>query len=121
MSDIHLVHVSHPVSSWLNQAQIEIQQRLEWHGVLSEEEAEERLKLQPPKTYLLREADQQGKFYLSFVQSDLKIDHQYFMMDGKKKKWFYKNGDPHHITSLQLLIPQIMHCHSHECIPLKSV
>lgn len=120
MIEINSTHANHSVCSCLIQTQLEIQQCPEWHGVLSEAEAEERLRLQPPQTYLLREADQHGKFYLSFVQSDLTIVHQYFLMDSTKKEWFYKNGDPHHIPSLPLLIQQIMHCPSHECLPLKK-
>lgn len=120
MANIHSIHTGYSVNSWLVQAKVEIQECSEWHGILSEAEAEERLKQHPPKTYLLRGTDQQDKFYLSFVQDDLKIDHRYFMMDNRKKEWFYQNGDPHHSTSIQLLIPQIMHCHAHECLPLKN-
>ncbi len=121
MKDIHIINPVYPTYSWLIQAQVEIQQRPEWHGILSEVDAEKLLKQQPPNTYLLRGTHQQDKFYLSFVQSDLKIEHRYFMMDDRKKEWFYKNGDPHHITSIQLLIPGIMHCQPYECIPLKNL
>lgn len=120
MTDIYSIKADYSAGSWLIQAQIEIQQRPEWHGVLPEAEAEERLKQHLPKTYLLRGTDQQDKFYLSFVQADLTVEHRYFMMDSKKKEWFYQNGDPHHMTSIQQLIPEIMHCQSHECIPLKN-
>lgn len=121
MADIQSIYTGYPTKSWSIQALIEIRQLPEWHGMLSETEAERQLNQQLPNTYLLRGTDQHDKFYLSFVQVDLKISHQYFMMDSEKKEWFYKNGDPHHISSLQALIPQIMHCSSHECIPLKKV
>ena len=120
MIDIHSIQAEHPVGSWLIQAQVEIQQRPEWHGILSETETEERLKGHLPKTYLLRGTDQQNKFYLSFVESDLKIEHKYFMLENGKKKWFYQNGDPYRLTSIDELIPQIMHCQIDECTALKN-
>ena len=54
MKDIHIINPVYPTYSWLIQAQVEIQQRPEWHGILSEVDAEKLLKQQPPNTYLLR-------------------------------------------------------------------
>ena len=118
MTDFNAVHTQHSVCCKSTRMKEEIYHRPEWHGNLPQEEAEDLLGKESPNTYLLRGSHLPDMFYLSFVGSDLKIEHLYFMLDQEKKEWFYKNGDPHHLTSLELLIPQMMHCPAYRCLPL---
>lgn len=119
MTDMNITLVNCSTYRTDCQMEQEMYERSDWYGKLLENQAEELLLKQPPNTYLLRGTDDPEKFYLSFVGSHLKIQHQYFMMDRGRKEWFYENGDTNRVISLKLLIPKIMHCFPHECIPLK--
>jgi hypothetical protein len=94
----------------------EIDQNPAWYGRLPDREAEELLKGQSQYTYLLRSSDLPNQFFLSFIQSDLSLEHR--AIGRLDKGWFFQNGDVHRSSSYLALIPEIMHCSFQQCRPL---
>lgn len=103
---------------WFQEKQIEIQNHVAWHGLITGMFCEGILRDREPFTYVIRQGEKPFHFYLSFVRAHNTFQHQPFIVEWKKDGWFYMNCIPHHSDSLEGLIPQIMHCEAAKCIPL---
>jgi hypothetical protein len=94
-----------------------------WKGRISGLEAQDMLIGQTPYVYLLREGEYPSHYYVSFVRSDLTIQHQPFTITITPHGWYCRNGDgtgPFMNPNLQEVIHLIMHCKQEECQPLKN-
>lgn len=123
-SSIHCTEVDY---SWIKKNNDRITSHPAWVGEVSEEEANQLLKGKSALTYILRSAEKEYAYFISFVQQDQSIKHQYFTLELDRKGWYYKNGIvykngiatgiPTEIISENIddLIPQMMHCHPTEC------
>ncbi len=91
-----------------------------WYGDISASEAEQLLKDKPCLTYLLRQGENKYSFFISFIQQDGSIKHQVFFLELDHIGWLYRNFCGEHCSkeNFDILIPLMMHCESHECIPL---
>jgi len=67
-----------------------------------------------PFTYILWKDEQNRRYYLSFMNTLLDVEHRFFTQDVGS--WSYQNGDPHKIPTIELLIPVIMHCSQKQCL-----
>jgi hypothetical protein len=88
-----------------------------WHGDLTGSEAEALLRFQPAGTYLLRQGEKEGLFYLSYVEGT-HLYHLPVKIDQASQQWFYLNAFPHYANNLEIFIPEIMHRAENECHPL---
>ena len=99
----------------------EILAHVAWHGDLSGIECENFLRGSVPGSYLLREGEKKGQYYLSFVIGDsFSFKHQPFMItyDNSHAVWGYQNGAHRWATNLEGLIPMVLHCGPNECYPV---
>ncbi len=103
---------------WVQKKQKEIETHVAWHGKISGMYCEALLREHSAFTYLLRTGEEEGHFYLSFVQSPLSFKHQPFVIRFSVKGWFYQNGYTGITPDLDELISLIMHCSSEQCRPL---
>lgn len=86
-----------------------------WNGEISELEASQMLQGKEVFTYVLRPADKERSYFISFVNQDHFVQHQYFTLELGLKGWHYKNGvvvPP--AKNIDDLIPKMMHCHPNE-------
>lgn len=89
-----------------------------WYQDLSGTEAEILLRHKPDNTYLLRQGEREGHFYLSCVQRNVYFKHIPFTLSSELGVWLYRNGFPCTAPTLQQFIPAIMHLDELECAPL---
>jgi len=67
----------------------------------------------PPLTYILWKDDPNRRYFLSFMNFSLEIEHRFFTQDSEGL--LYKNGDPHRVFDVDQLIPIIMHAKPSQC------
>jgi hypothetical protein len=104
----------------------DVQSHLAWHGGMSGLSAEKRLRgCKAPYLYLLRagEMDQGGQkdYYVSYIQEDMTVKHQPFTITETLEGWYCENGGvvgPCLHTSINDVLPLIMHCQEKEITPL---
>jgi len=90
-----------------------------WHGHLNGMACEALLRGAPPLSYLLRAGEERFHFYLSFVyENSFSFKHQPFILDKSSQGWFYRNGGTRYASSLEELIPLILHCEAAEGLPI---
>lgn len=91
--------------------------RCDWHGLISEEKADERLKNQKRGSYLFR-MDPNGFVYLSGVNAEGEIHH------AKIKRiftmWFGLNAGNYSAMKLGTLIARFLHCEESKICSIKS-
>jgi len=103
---------------WFQQKEAEIQSHLAWHGSITGMFCEGILRDKPLFTYVIRQGEKPHHYYLSFVREHNTFHHQPFVVELNSQGWFYMNWNPHHSTTLEGLIPKIMHHEASQCIPL---
>jgi hypothetical protein len=103
---------------WVEGKQKEIEAHAAWHGKISGMYCEALLREHPAFTYLLRTGEEEGHFYMSFVQAPVSFKHQPFVIRFSLNGWFYQNGYTGITPTVDELIPLIMHCSPEQCRPL---
>lgn len=111
---------------WLKQNHAHIERHPAWRGEIQEGEAESLLKSRKPFSYLLRYEPENCLYFITFVQPDLSIKHQYFTLEFSRKGWYYRNGEvqgPKEVVaqSISELIPFMMHCNPEDCQFLQRI
>lgn len=96
----------------------EIMNHLAWYGELTGTEAELILRDKQDLTYLLREGEKEGNYYLTYVKEGCSFTHIPFTVHPTLKQWFYRQGYPRFATDLKVFVPEIMHAEEADCIPL---
>jgi len=95
-----------------------------WQGSLSGLKAEKMLRgYKTPYLYVLREGENDGDYYVTFILPDLTISHRPFIIGMTETGWYYENtgGGPISAeTNLEDILYLIMHCQKGECFPLIS-
>lgn len=91
-----------------------------FHSLSNEDAANKILQQAAPFTYILWKDDQNQRYFLSFMNPSLEMEHRFFSRNSKDL-WFYQNADPHTAPSVTLLIPIIMHCKPEQCHMLRQV
>ncbi|MGH2611423.1 MAG: SH2 domain-containing protein [Rhabdochlamydiaceae bacterium] len=107
----------------IREREMEILLHLGWHGDISGIECEDLLRGLIPGSYLLREGEREFQYYLSFVLGDpFSFKHQPFLIvkDHSQIIWGYRNGAHRWISTLDSLIPMVMHCALDQCYPLQK-
>ena len=89
-----------------------------WYHDISGTEAEILLRHKADNTYLLRQGEREGHFYLSSVKGNVYFKHVPFTLNNELRVWLYRNGFPLTAPTLQLFIPAIMHLDELDCVPL---
>lgn len=126
MTRIHVSGVTNPNTDWIQRNRDEVKKHPAWHEDISEEEATKLLENQPLFTYILRPGEKERAYFISFVQEDLSVKHQFFVLEIDRRGWRYLNGTtnncPSEIVSQNLheLIPLMMHCDPKTCISILS-
>jgi hypothetical protein len=106
--------------SWMQTMKEAIMNHHAWHGKISGMLCETVLRDLPVNTYLIRQGEEEFHFYLSFVHGEKNcFKHQPFMIDNDSRQWFYRNFTQHWASTVEGLIPLIMHCPSNNCLPLE--
>jgi len=101
--------------------QEQIEAHIAWHSNLSEKQAESLLQGKDPFTYLLRMGEKGDLYFISFVQEDSSIKHQFFVLELEHNgAWCYRNGCATRASTVDAIIPKMMHCEASDCIPLMS-
>ena len=101
--------------------EMEILSHSAWHGDLSGIECEDLLRGSVPGSYLLREGERKGQYYLSFVIGDsFSFKHQPFVItcDNSHTVWGYQNGAHRWASNLEELVPMVLHCELDKCYPV---
>jgi hypothetical protein len=92
-----------------------------WHGLLVGVECEDLLRGRPQYSYLLRCGETRFHYYLSYVvKTPFIYQHQPFTIaiQDNKKGWGYRNGHEHWASTLEELIPLVIHQTFEKCIPI---
>ena len=122
MSSVNTIASANAVE-WIKKNQEQVTTHVAWHPTVSESESEKMLKGKSPFTYLIRGGDKEHLYYISFVQEDGSLKHQWFVLEFDRNGWVYRNAGtkgPNGLVSKELhtLIPQILHCDLLACKPL---
>jgi hypothetical protein len=104
--------------SFFKEKELEMQQHQAWHGLITGMFCEGVLRDREAFTYILRQGERPYHYYLSFVKEDGTFHHQPFVVELKSEGWFYRNFNLHYSTSLEGIIPKIMHCSAEQGVPL---
>ncbi len=96
----------------------EITHHIAWYGNLTGTEAEIILRGKSDMTYLLRQGEKEGHFYLTYVKDECSFTHIPFTVNAVIKQWFYRQGFPRFAPTLKGFIPEIMHAEEADCIAL---
>lgn len=112
------LHTNPKQDSWFQEKEAEIEKHGAWHGMITGMFCEGVLRDRTPYTYLIRQGEIPHHYYLSFVREDGTFHHQPFVLEWKSEGWFYRNFNLHYSTTLEGLIPKIIHCEASQCIPL---
>ena len=108
----------------MEEREMEIFSHSAWHGDISGVECEDLLRGLTPGSYLLREGERKFQYYLSFVIGDsFSFKHQPFLIINSNSQmvWGYRNGAHRWVSSLESLIPMILHCSLDRCHPVPNV
>src|SRR5262249_22040524 len=100
----------------------EIEQHPAWLGTISGLRAEKLLRSYTrPYLYILRSGEGPGNYYLTFIQADLTIKHQPFLITETNRGWHFENGGaggPFLTESFDEVLHLIMHCTPQDPTPL---
>src|SRR3569832_48524 len=96
----------------------EITHHVAWFGDLTGTEAEIILRDKSDMTYMLRQGEKEGHFYLTYVKDECSFTHIPFTVNPVLKHWFYRQGHPRFAPTLKEFIPEIMHAEEADCIAL---
>lgn len=105
----------------------EVENHPSWLGHISGLRAEKLLRnKKQPYLYVLRAGECHGEwesdYYITFIDSDLTIRHQPFILTVAPEGWFFENGcggGPFkNSTSIEEVLHLIMHCEKGACTPL---
>lgn len=105
--------------------QNKIEHHTAWKGILSQEDAENLLKNQKPFTFLIRQEPAQVdnsclKYFVSFVNQKSEIEHLFCTFNPGKQIFFYQNLIGYNATSIEELIPCMLHCEKAYCQPFNE-
>lgn len=114
------LHTNFNQETWFQEKERELENHSAWHGKITGMFCEGVLRDRAPCSYILRAGESQHHYYLSFVKEDGTFHHQPFVVEWKSEGWFYRNGNPHYSSTLEGIIPKIMHCEASKCIPLSK-
>ncbi len=97
-----------------------------WLGAVTGLTAEKMLRGKKTFLYVLRQGEKSlakgtENFYVTFVGADQSIRHQPFTITLSPEGWYYENGGgggPFVNTSMNDVLPMIMHCEKGQCKPL---
>jgi hypothetical protein len=91
-----------------------------WHGGLPGLVAEKMIRgFNTPYTYLMREGEMPGHYYVTFLDAQLTVRHQPFVITMTPQGWHYENlatGGPYAEASIDDVIHLIMHCKKEQCV-----
>lgn len=91
-----------------------------WHGRVPGLVAEKMIRgLSIPYTYLLREGEMPGHYYVTFLDAQLTVRHQPFVITVMPEGWYYENlggRGPYEEPSIDPVIHLIMHCEKEQCV-----
>lgn len=111
----------------LNTVRNEIELHPSWLGHVSGLKAEKLLRnRKQPYLFVLRSGEHEDEFdtdyYITFIDSDLSIKHQPFVITVAPEGWYYENGNSGgpftNDISIEEVLHLIMHCHKDQCTPL---
>ncbi len=110
---------------WITKKQDQIKNHPAWHGNIPAREAENFVKGKGPFTYILRSGEKERSYFITFVQNDQLIKHQYFSLEYDRKGWYYRNGEvqgPLEAIAeyINELVPIMMHCQAQDCKLLEN-
>ncbi|MDR3624935.1 MAG: hypothetical protein P4L16_07345 [Chlamydiales bacterium] len=124
MSSVLKEHVNSSSVEQVNDSSIiqEIKGHPAWYGRLSGLKAEKLLRgRKTPYLYILREGENEGDFYVTFVLPDLSIKHQPFVVTITEEGWHCENwalcGPLTPAASIDDVLHLIMHCGRLACSP----
>lgn len=106
---------------FLQEKREEITNHIAWYGNLTGTEAEIILRGKSDLTYVLREGEKEGHFYLTYVKDECSFTHIPFTVNTVLKQWFYRQGYPRFAPTLKGFIPEIMHADEADCTALVSM
>lgn len=95
-----------------------------WIGFISGLKAEKMLSERfdkVPYLYVLRQGEGIREFYITYVRSDLSIQHQPFIIHIAPDGWYCSNGigwGPFIEASIDSVLHFVMHCEKDQCTPL---
>lgn len=127
MSRISPIIPENNMIEWIERNQKQIKNHSAWNPHISENECERLLKDKSPFTYILRAGKNENSYFISFIEKEGLIKHQFFILEFHRKGWHYRNGStlntPEEIISEELneLIPLMMHCDCKSCSPLHAI
>jgi len=102
-------------------ARAELEAHPAWHGMLSQAEAEVRLKGKTPFTYLVRDGGVADVYFVSFVKEDLSFEHDWIAFEGEMGAWCHRNRT---IVSMRRQLTELfapmMHVEAGGCSPLSK-
>lgn len=98
----------------------EIEGHPAWNAEADLSTSEALLKGHKPFTYLLRSAEKEHHYLLSFVDEDLLVQHRPISIrfSVESRGWYFLNSQSHTRNKLSDLIPIAMHCDPSICSPL---
>ena len=110
----------------INSIELEIESHSAWLGHVPGLEAEKLLRGRKiPYLYVLRSGEtatqNQKDYYVTFIDSDLSVKHQPFVVTTAVEGWYFENGaggGPYKDASIMDVLHLIMHCSKDECTPL---
>ncbi len=98
----------------------EITSHAAWYDDITGTEAELLLRNKADLTYLLRQGEKEGHFYLTYVKGTAYFTHIPLRVDNSLKEWFYLNYAARRAPTLKEFIPSVMHAEEAEITPLVS-
>lgn len=101
----------------------EIQHHPAWLGSIVGLKAEKMLRNRKQSyLYVLRAGEAEGNYYVTFLDSNLTVRHQPFVITVSEDGWSYENyiagGMYTGSTSINDVLHLIMHCEKEQCMPL---
>jgi len=96
----------------------EIMNNVAWYDDITGTEAELLLRNKKDLTYLLRQGEKEGHFYLTYVKDAVYFTHIPIRANNSLKEWFYLNGILRTEATLKDFIPNIMNAEEADITPL---
>jgi hypothetical protein len=93
-----------------------------WLGYVSGLKAEKMLRNRhKPYLYVLRAGEYEMEYYVTFIDVDLSIRHQPFVITSCPEGWYCENGGgigPYKDDTIDEIIHHVIHCKQGEASPL---
>jgi hypothetical protein len=100
----------------------DIEQSPAWLGYVSGLKAEKMLRNRhKPYLYVLRAGEYEMEYYVTFIDADLAIRHQPFVITIQPEGWYCENGGgggPYKDATIDDIIHTIIYCKQGEASPL---